>query len=246
MARRRRGRWRSKTVAVPAARRHPRAQFGAERADTLLGGAALCADRGHGLGADLVPQPTRARRGERLHLERGVADHGHRGVDLLGGLVDLEAPPCRARPASTARRGRSDRRARRPRSRRTALAAVEHHGCRARHRVVARRVTVGALRAVRASVSTEPWPSSVSTPSTSSARPAGSDFLERLKMLTGVVLESGLECCGSVGLVRAEAACGPVPSVPPVTLRKRIRDLEGRVHVVLHDEPGRCGHRPAP
>ena len=57
----------------------------------LLGRAALPLDGGGDLRPDLVPEPAGARRGERLHLQCRLAEHGGRRVDLLGALVDLEA-----------------------------------------------------------------------------------------------------------------------------------------------------------
>ena len=57
----------------------------------LVGRAALGLDGRGDLGTDLVPEPARPRRREGLQLQGGVADHGGRGVDLLGRLVDLEA-----------------------------------------------------------------------------------------------------------------------------------------------------------
>ena len=65
----------------------------------LLDGAALLLDRHRDLAADLGPHATGAGCGERLELERRLAEHGGGGVDLLGLLLDLEAQLHPGHPA---------------------------------------------------------------------------------------------------------------------------------------------------
>src|SRR5699024_10398395 len=62
-----------------------------ERAIALVDPTALARDLGPDLLARLVPQPHRARRRERLHLQRRLTVVERDGDDALRALLDLEA-----------------------------------------------------------------------------------------------------------------------------------------------------------